>query len=255
MALGWVFRLDANAYLLLGVPITVAFQLGIRRRPLYTLWVRDAARFRLDRFALLLAASLAVAPIAALGSYVSGARQVDWIRVAWLAAALLGAFSGGFAFRRFTPTTLRHLASCMATAGVGGVVLALAARAASATPPPLGIASVWTGLRWLLLYLPVTFVLEEVFFRGAVDAHVHREGESRGLLAALFVSAVWGLWHLPLAPSRGPLAITAAGLVVVHSVIGIPLSIYWRRSGNLAVPGTVHALVNGFRNALLAMGR
>ena len=44
----------------------------------------------------------------------------------------------------------------------------------------------------------MTFVLEEVAFRGALDAHVHHEGEGRGWQSALFVSALWGLWHLPI---------------------------------------------------------
>jgi hypothetical protein len=48
MAAGWVFRLDANAYLVLGVPLVAAFQLLIRRQGLQRLWVREADAFRLD---------------------------------------------------------------------------------------------------------------------------------------------------------------------------------------------------------------
>src|SRR5205814_1740534 len=50
----------------------------------------------------------------------------------------------------------------------------------------------------LLQYVPVVFVIEEVFFRGALDSYVHRVGEGTGWGSAVFVSALWGLWHLPL---------------------------------------------------------
>jgi hypothetical protein len=39
MAAGWIFRLDANAYLVLGVPLVVLFQLFIRLQPLRNLWL------------------------------------------------------------------------------------------------------------------------------------------------------------------------------------------------------------------------
>jgi hypothetical protein len=43
-------------------------------------------------------------------------------------------------------------------------------------------------------------------------------------------------------------------LVAVHSLIGVPLAIFWRESGNLAVPAFTHALIDGVRNALRLMG-
>ena len=103
----------------------------------------------------------------------------------------------------------------------------------------------------MLLYVPVVFVLEEVAFRGAFDAHVYHPGEGRGSLTAVVVSALWGLWHLPLLLGRRPLWMLIPGLVAVHCVIGLPLSIAWRRSGNLFVPGVTHALVDAIRDATL----
>lgn len=41
--------------------------------------------------------------------------------------------------------------------------------------------------------------------------------------------------------------------VAVHCCIGVPLSIYWRRSGNLFVTGSTHALIDAVRNALLVL--
>jgi membrane protease YdiL (CAAX protease family) len=42
------------------------------------------------------------------------------------------------------------------------------------------------------------FVVEEVWFRGALDSHVHHQGERHGILSAIFVSLLWSWWHLPL---------------------------------------------------------
>ena len=56
MICGWLLRLDANVYLLFGVPLLVLFQLGVRRRPLRQLWVRDPEQaLRLDRWGMVLA--------------------------------------------------------------------------------------------------------------------------------------------------------------------------------------------------------
>src|SRR5689334_7455836 len=59
MALGWGLRLDGEGYLLLGVPLTLAFQLGIRRQPVRALWVRGAPPFRLTARGWLIGAVLA----------------------------------------------------------------------------------------------------------------------------------------------------------------------------------------------------
>jgi membrane protease YdiL (CAAX protease family) len=252
MGLGWGLGLEANAYLLLGVPITVAFQLGVRRRPLHGLWVREAPQFRMDRRATLSAALLAAVPAHALTRYAAAPDEpVSWVLVAWSVAAITGAVAAGFAFRWFTRETLRSLVRCVATAGTLGIALVIGARLARAANSPLTADAALTATRWFLLYLPVGFVLEEVFFRGALDTHVHDARDKRGTWSALFVSALWGVWHLPMREPRESLWAAAAGMIVIHSIIGVPLSIYWRRSGNLAVPATAHALVSAVRNALL----
>jgi membrane protease YdiL (CAAX protease family) len=78
-------------------------------------------------------------------------------------------------------------------------------------------------------------------------------GESKGFLSALFVSALWGLWHLPVALGQVPLLALVPQLLAMHCAIGVPLSIYWRRSGNLFVTGSAHALIDAVRNALLIL--
>jgi membrane protease YdiL (CAAX protease family) len=251
MALGWALRADANRYLLLGVPITVAFQFGVRRQPLHRLWIRDAFELRTDRTAAILSALIAAAPAYALVRHVAApATRVDWVLVAWLLAAMVGSVGAGFAFRQFRRETLRLLAGCVATGGTLGVALMIAARLARATDVQLTSEAARTAIVWFLLYLPVAFVLEEVFFRGALDTHVHDEHEKRGVWSALFVSALWGVWHLPIREPGTSIWAATLAMIVIHSIIGVPLSIYWRRSGNLAIPATTHALVNAVRNAL-----
>jgi membrane protease YdiL (CAAX protease family) len=41
-------------------------------------------------------------------------------------------------------------------------------------------------------------------------------------------------------------------LLAVHTLIGIPLAVAWRRSGSLALPAAAHAIIDGIRNTLLA---
>ncbi len=50
MAIGWLFHLDGDSYLVVGVPLVVIFQLVVRKKPLVTLWIRDAESFRLKCF-------------------------------------------------------------------------------------------------------------------------------------------------------------------------------------------------------------
>ena len=107
----------------------------------------------------------------------------------------------------------------------------------------------------MLRYLPICFVVEEVSFRGAFDAHLHHPGEPRDVWSALFVSALWGLWHLPGVIGQGPLLAAIPGIIGVHCFLGLPLSIFWRQSGNLLVPAFAHALADAVRNALLGAPR
>jgi membrane protease YdiL (CAAX protease family) len=59
------------------------------------------------------------------------------------------------------------------------------------------------------------------------------------------VSVLWGLWHHPIVPQA-----TILQLLVTQVAVGPFLSLFWRRSGNLMVPGFAHALTDSVRNAL-----
>ncbi len=104
-----------------------------------------------------------------------------------------------------------------------------------------------------LLYLPICFVVEEVFFRGGIDSYLQQPGDKHGWLTAIFVSVLWGWWHLPIFPIKSVLEIIAlfVSLPMITCLSGIAFSLCWRRSGTLLVTATVHALIDSFRNAIM----
>lgn len=125
---------------------------------------------------------------------------------------------------------------------------------------PAGVAAGWPGpvgvriaaaVEAILLYVPVQFFIEEVSFRGLLDTHVHHGRATRQWPSALLVSALWGLWHLPIAAAGQSLPVTIAQVLAVHCLMGVPMSLAWRRTGNLTVPVIGHALIDAFRNALM----
>src|ERR1017187_4676566 len=62
MIIGWVFHLDVNSYLLVGVPLVVAFQIFVRKKSLVALWVRDAATFWFSILGIILGLAFATMP-------------------------------------------------------------------------------------------------------------------------------------------------------------------------------------------------
>ena len=106
VALGFIFRPNANAYLLLGMPITVLFQLCVARRPLRELWLREGQPFRFDRWTAALLVVLLIGPVEAI---VQGVRGSDWAVTAYGCAALLGAVGAALSFRVLGRARLRQL--------------------------------------------------------------------------------------------------------------------------------------------------
>jgi hypothetical protein len=243
---GWALELDANSYLLAGIPLTILFQSLIRRAPLRALWVDGAPAFQARGLAI--AAALAISPCI---SFLSAAGAKQWIIVGWMASAIVGSIAAGYALAHFRRQTLRPFLLCQLTAGSIGIALAVAARFASQLqlpPRPL------RGLQDFSLYFPVCFILEEVSFRGALDSHLYQRGDRFPFASALLGSVLWGVWHLPILPAQSQSVGVAIALAVSHSVIGVPLAIYWRKSGNLVVTAFAHAMIDAVRNALRLTG-
>jgi membrane protease YdiL (CAAX protease family) len=247
MGLGWILHLDPNAYLLLGIPLAVLFQLFVCRKPLRNAWVRGAPKFRLDTLGIVLAIAFAVYPAWQLAKEWPLA---NWSLRLWFVACLIGAVGVGFALRHFTKSTLRDLLLCLAIAGGIGCAWMLLTAVAQHRDLSFTGTRVLTTAGHFLLYLPVCFVIEEVVFRGVLDSHIHHPGDPHPWFSALLLSAMWGWWHLPVAPPFFLLL----GLIffpITHAIVGAPLAIFWRRSGNLLVPATAHALIDALRDTLL----
>ncbi|MVU83772.1 CPBP family intramembrane metalloprotease [Nocardia sp. ET3-3] len=259
VVLGFVLHLGVNAYLLLGIPFTLLFPLVLHRRPVRELWVRRASPpvdrwtpVQVDRWVWVMFAVLAVVPVRGLSRLLTDTETAwQWSEIGYSAATIGGAFALAWALRGLGRAGARRLAACLATAGLIGVSTVVGGFLLSGqgAPSPAPWASLRLGLESLLMYVPVVFVLEEVFFRGALDSYLHRDGEPGGLWSAALVSALWGLWHLPVAgvPITGGVV---AGLLAFQIPVGMFLSLWWRRSGNLAVPGITHAVIDSVRNGL-----
>ena len=100
-------------------------------------------------------------------------------------------------------------------------------------PERLGI-----GVVSLLQYVAVVFVMEEVTFR-MLDSHLQEASARWDFWSALWISVAWGLWHLPM---EDDVTWSSIGLLLyVHVPYGLCLSYFWRKTGNLVVPGLCHA--------------
>lgn len=249
VTVGYLLPLSNNGYLLLGMPLTVLFQLVVRRRPVRELFVAGSTRFRLDGPGAMLAVALGAVPCAFA---VRSLAAADWTGVGWYLAATFGAACAAFALRNGDlRSTLRSAVLPMAVGSTGMALVYSAAHVV--TGAPLSASAIAHALvLYTALYFPATFLLEEVTFRGALDAHLHHPSEGRGLKSAVLVSALWGLWHLPVSGGLLPFPIQAAELVVVHIALGVPLSIAWRRTRNLASPALAHAVNDAVRNGFMS---
>lgn len=244
---GYVLPIGSNGYLLLGIPLTAAFQTLVRRRPLRELYAADPVRPVITRGSLVMALALAVVP----GWFaVRAAAGGHWTLLGWYLAAVAGAPCAAYALRAIS--VRRAVRSAVLPLAVGSGVFAVGLgllHVISGRPLPVSAALV-AVVRYSALYFPASFLLEEVTFRGAIDAHVHHEGDHRDIPSAVFVSTLWGLWHLPVSTGL-PFPVQLAELVLVHIVLGVPLSLAWRRNRNLAAPALAHAVNDAVRNAFM----
>ena len=247
--LGFLFHPDPNTYLLLGIPVTILFQITIARRPLRELWLRHGQPLLFDRWTAAWLLLFLIGPVQAM---LSGVEAGNLPIVIYGFAAMLGAGGAALAFRVLETSHLRQLGLLLLlTIPIGLVRLLLQFSASQAGIDDLAMGErLGTGIQALLFYVPAVFIVEEVFFRGALDSYLHRDESGAGWVSAAFVSTLWGLWHMPIV---GPLSFSVVLLLVgAQLVMGLILSWLWRQTGNLALPGTVHAMIDAVRNALLS---
>jgi membrane protease YdiL (CAAX protease family) len=249
MALGFAFRLGAEAYLLLGIPITIAFQVLVVRRPLRSLWLRQAPLMTFTPRSIVAIVVLAVAPaIVALG----GIRAGDVALIGWGLAAMVGAVGAVYALRAMDRAAVRSTVRTTLITGAVLVGIMVAYRLATGGLNGNFTAAITTTVISLLTYLPVVFVMEEVLFRGLIDTYLHGSAAGPDRASALYGSALWGIWHLPVAFLALGI-FTIPYLVAVHSILGYFFVTSWRRTGNLAVPGVAHAVIDALRNAVAVL--
>jgi membrane protease YdiL (CAAX protease family) len=234
-------------YLLITTALTIVFQRFVARTPIRWMWVRGSdVPFTRRTVTPIVAVGLAIYPVYALGRALT---DEEGYQIAYFALALLGAGAAAWAIRQASRSTWRYLGLCMATAGVIGCALVLLGALQTLSHPLSRVLFSGTdaGMFFtsLLTYVPVVFVMEEVTFRGCLDSHIHHEGDSRGVLSAFWVSALWAWWHMGCLPDTNPV-----NVLFLMVPMGVFLSIWWRRSGNLAVSGLTHAFADSFRNAL-----
>jgi hypothetical protein len=251
MAVGWTFSFEANAYLLLGVPLLWLFQRYIARRPLLEVWFAEPGRFRLPWWGWLVAAAFMVQPVRDLFTWQNPGLAIRL----WLVCATVGAVPLAWSLARCTRRQWLELILCLAAAGaVAGLTLVLGFLVHPPASRPIA-DRVFEGLRSLALYLPVCFMIEEVFFRGGLDSYLTRGGIRTPWISAFYLSALWGWWHLPIVTLQpenriAQLVVLAVALPLVHCGVGALFSIFWRRSGLLLVPVFAHAFIDALRNAL-----
>lgn len=250
ISIGYAIKMDPDVYLILGIPLTVCFQLLIRRQPLHRLWLRDGQRFRLARWHYALVALFIIEPARQLVMMCLH-KAVTPTLVIYYSIAIAGAFAAAYGFGNLKRYSLRQMFFCLLTGGLAGVSLSFLGALAQALSKGGQVHfNAPVALKSFAIYIPVCFMMEEVVFRGMLDTHI-TGGRKGTLFAALYVSVLWGLWHLPLSPGTMPLWLAILVLSLVHGIVGIALSIYWRRSGNLAVPATTHAFIDAVRNAMM----
>ena len=249
MALGFAFGLGAEAYLLLGIPITIAFQALVVRQPIRALWLRDAPPMTFTPRSIVAIVVLAIAPaIVAVG----GVRDGDPALVGWGLAGMVGAVGAVYALRAIDRDAVRTTIRTTLITGAILVGIMVAYRLATGGLTGNALAATSTTMISLATYLPVVFVMEEVLFRGLLDTYLHGSTPGPDRASALYGSALWGIWHLPVTfVALGILTIPY--LVVVHTILGYFFVASWRQTGNLAAPGIAHAAIDALRNAVAVL--
>ena len=244
VSLGFLLRLEAISYLLLGIPLTLVFQLFIVRQPLHKLWLRDGERFHLNKLGWTITLCFIAFPIYK-AIELATQDKLTLLSLGYYSAAILGAFGAGYCYSNFTKKTAKDFLLCF-------LIIAVLRMSWHFFPYIFGNhefnPDYIRGIESLLTYIPVAFVVEEVVFRGMLDTYINQSKKQNSFWSAIFISCIWGLWHLPLSLDINPLWIVV--LPLRASLWGICLSIFWRKTGNLAVPGFSHAFVDAIRDSL-----
>ncbi len=244
IVIGFVFNLKPQSYLLVGIPLTITFQLFIIRQPLHKLWLRDGEKFHLSKLGWSITLCFIAFPIYKTIELATQ-DKLTLVNFVYYSATIFGSFGVGYCYSNFTKNTVKDFLLCIG-------IIALLRISWYFFPFIFGNykfnPDYIQGIMSLLTYIPVAFAVEEVVFRGMLDTYVHQSKKTNGLWSAIFISCLWSIWHLPLSIDQG------LGWIVVLALRacfwGVFLSIFWRRTGNLAVPAFSHAFVDAIRDTV-----
>ena len=238
VACGWTFQLGTVSYCLIGTPFVVAFQLVICRRPVHQLWVRDGESFHLDATGIMLAIAIIAAQAALFWRFL-----LPWHILGALFLFLMITGSVGFAhaLRQQRADRFKQALPSFAVAVFIGCILVWTLKHSLTLSPAMMPAFLKNFIR----LLPCVFVIDEVVFRGLLDSYVapSSAGPRQAWISAIFISALWGFWHMWHSQVFLGFALTLA--------LGVPLSFCWRKSGTLLLPGVAHALLDAYRDTIL----
>jgi membrane protease YdiL (CAAX protease family) len=219
----------------------------IARRPIRALWLIDAPPVKLERWVAVLFVVLGVVPVWLIAR---GLDRQQWPIVAYGLVAIIGAFGAAYALRAWSAPTFKALRGSMLWAGSIGIALlvltAVARGGLTRLPEPVPQGSLIEFGVSFVQYVAVSFAMEEVFFRGALDSYLNAGEDDQ--VSAVFIAALWGLWHLPFTFATAGFA-AIPGLLGVHIAVGVPLALWFRKGRNLAVPAITHSFINAVRNA------
>ncbi len=252
MAAGFLLHLDALPYMFMGVPIALAMQRFVCRRPLLELWVFHRHPLRLGRKFAVITALAAIVPLLCTARALT--HGVLLPELAWEVLSVFGAVGIGVAICAQRLSALRGLWSVLVGGTVAGMLMfglrPLLLHGAH-LPSPAGVVEFGAATAQ---YLAIAFVLEEVVFRGLFDRYlVGDSGQVRAQAATMLLcSGLWGAWHLPMVAQAGHLDGGTVFRVLMAQVgLGAVLTHLSRRSGTLVASAFVHAVVDAFRDGLL----
>src|SRR5262249_6103627 len=245
VAMGKLLHLDDSAYVVAGVPIVAFFQLIIRRQPLRALWIREAPPFRLNS-KLVFALPLTVLPSLSTIGAVLPFKPWD---CALYVSTVFGAFAAAYALRHLRRQHLRLLILCIIVnelIDAAGWTLQLRMGVWTLRETSM-IEKSATGMISFLMGVPLLCMVDEVAFRGAFDSHLNATTGHNWWISALYVSALWAVWHMPV---YGPVDHDSLALFAILLPFGMVLSYLWRKTGNLAYTVIIHALSNALFAAI-----
>jgi hypothetical protein len=257
VVIGRLARLGPNAYLLVGIPLTVLFQRYVHKKPIWRAWVTTGLRPQPDLAGWACGLALALLPVACLllpaWTPFASAGQID--KALWLVAASIGGLAAGLVVRRQPAAAWRRSAPYAVMAlSCGVLIFSVAGWQAGHLGTLLHArGDVATLLGTSVLYFDVNFVVEEVTFRGVLDPYLlgNERGQAAPYVSAVAGSALWGLWHLPLLMAGGLAdGVTVLRVVLTHASFGVVLCFAVRSAGTLVPGALAHAISDAYRNLL-----